>query len=161
MWHDVQLYIAFYSPSIALRLFGELVLPGGEDNYEISKNDGAYVLRSRYIAEWEKARIREQSGMNLRTCVSCSVMRLGEVDVTEMIDRMIDHIYCEITHDFLLLENGEDIIVMRKDGMALVNTNVSKSFGSEVCDRRYEICDLPKFNLKEENPNGNDMDNRN
>ena len=151
MWHDVQLYIAFYSPSIALRLFGELVLPGGEDNYEISKDDGAYVLRSRYISEWEEGRIQEQAGMSLRTCVSCSVLRPGEVDVTDMINRMIDHIYCEISHDFLLLENGEDVIVMRKGGMALVNTNVSKSFGSEVCDRRYEICDLPKFNLKEEN----------
>ena len=154
MWHDVQLYIAFYSPSIALRLLGEIVLPGGEDSYEISKNDGAYVLRSRYITEWEKARIREQSGMYLRTRVSCSVMRPGEVDVTEMIDRMIDRIYCEITHDFLLLENGEDIIVMRRDGMALVNTNVSRSFGSEVCDRQYEICDLPRFNLKEEESDG-------
>lgn len=151
MWHDIQLYIAFYSPSIAMRLFGELVLPGGEANYEISKNDGAYVLRSRYIKEWEKARLRERAGMKLRTCVSCSVLRPKEVDVTEMIERMIDHIYCEITHDFLLLENGEDIIVMRKDGIALVNTNVSKSFGSEVCDRQYEICELPKFRLKEEN----------
>ena len=161
MWHDVQLYIAFYSPSIALRLFGEIVLPGGEDNYEISKNDGAYLLRSRYITEREKERIREHTGMELQTCVSCSVIRPSEADVFEMIDRMIEHIYCEITHDFLLLENDEDIIVMRKDGMTLVNTNVSKSFGSEVCDRRYEICDLPKFRLKEENPNGNDMDNRN
>ena len=160
MWHDVQLYIAFYSPSIALRLFDELVLPGGEDNYEISKNDGAYVLRSRYITEWENERIQKRARMKLRTCVSCSVLRPGEVDVTEMIERMIDHIYCEISHDFLLLENGEDIIVMRKDGVALVNTKVRKSFGSEVCDRRYEIRDLPKFNLKEENPNGNSMDNR-
>ena len=159
MPQNIQLYIAFYSPSIALRFLGEVVLPGGGDNYEISKNDGAYVLRSRYIAEWEKTRIREQAGMDLRTYVSCSVLRPGEVDVTEMIDRMIDHIYCEITHDFLLLENGEDIIVMRKDGVALVNTNVKKSFGSEVCDRQYEICDLAKFNLKEENPNGNNMDN--
>ncbi len=161
MWHDVQLYIAFYSPSIALRLFGELVLPGGEDNYEISKNDGAYVLRSRYITGREKERIREHAGMELQTFVSCSVIRPSEADVVGMIDRMIEHIYCEITHDFLLLENGEDIIVMRKDGMTLVNTNVSKGFGSEVCDRRYEICDLPKFNLKEENPNGNNMDNCN
>lgn len=161
MWHDVQLYIAFYSPSIALRLFGEVVLPGGGDNYEISKNDSAYVLRSRYISEWEKERIREQAGMDLRTYVSCSVLRPGEVDVTDMINRMIDHIYCEISHDFLLLEDGEDVIVMRKRGMVLVNTNVSRSFGSEVCDRQYEICELPKFRLKEENPNGNDMDNRN
>ena len=110
MWNDVQLYIAFYSPSIALRLFGEIVLPGGGNNYEITKNDGAYVLRSRFVTEWEKSLIREHAGMELQTRVSCSVLRPGEVDVTKMIERMIDHIYCEITHDFLLLENDEDII---------------------------------------------------
>lgn len=98
--------------------------------------------------------------MELRTRLSCSVLRPGEVDVTEMIERMIDHIYCEITHDFLLLENGDDIIAMRKDWMTLVNTNVKKSFGSEVCDRQYQLRDLPKFNLEENNPNGNSMDNR-
>ena len=87
-------------------------------------------------------------------------MRPGEIDVTDMIERMIDHIYCEITHDFLLLENGEDIIAMRKDWMTLVNTHVKKSFGSEVCDRQYQIRDLPKINLEENNPNGNSMDNR-
>ncbi|MYD10711.1 MAG: hypothetical protein F4X02_11800 [Chloroflexi bacterium] len=160
MWNDVQLYIAFYSPSIALRLFGELVLPGGGDKYELTKKDGAYVLRSRYITEWEKARIREHSDMELRTRLSCSVLRPGEVDVTDTINRMIDHIYCEITHDFLLLENGKDTIALRKDWMTLVNTNVKKSFGSEVCDRQYEIRHLPKFNLEENNPNGNSMDNR-
>ena len=160
MLNEVQLYIAFYSPSIALRLFGEVVLPGGGDSYEIPKNDGAYVLRSRFITKREKEVIRERAGMELRTCVSCTVMRPGEVDVTAMIDRMIDHIYCEISHDFLVLENGEDIIVMRKDGMALVNTHVTRSFGDEVCDRWYEIRELPKFRLREENPNGNDMDNR-
>ena len=77
-----------------------------------------------------------------------------------MIERMINHIYCEITHDFLLLENGEVIIVMRKDGITLVNTHVKKSFGSEVCDRQYQIRDLPKFNLEENIPNGNCMDKR-
>ena len=161
MWHEVQLYIAFYSPSIALRLFGEVVLPGGDDCYEISKNEGAYVLRSRYMTERERTRIQKRTGTHLRTCVSCSVMRPGEVDVTKMIDRMIDHIYCEITHDFLLLENGEDIIVMRKDWMTVVNTNVTKSFGSEVCDRQYQVREMPKFSLKEENPNGNNVDYRN
>ena len=161
MWHDVQLYIAFYSPSISLRLFGEVVLPGGEDNYEISKMTALMCCVPDTSQSGKRRAYENKSGMELRTCVSCSVMRPGEVDVTEMIDRMIDHIYCEITHDFLLLENREDIIVMRKDGVALVNTNVSRSFGSEVCDRQYEICDLPKFNLKEENSNGNGMDNRN
>ena len=161
MWHDVQLYIAFYSTSIALRLFGEVVLPGGKDNYEILKNHGAYVLRSRHITEWENGRILERTGMNLRTCVSCSVIRPSEANVADMIDQMINHIYCEITHDFLLLENGEDIIVMRKDRMTVVKTDVTKSFGSEVCDRQYQVRDLAKFNLKEEKQNGNNMDNRN
>ena len=53
MPQNIQLYIAFYSPSIALRFLGEVVLPGGGDYYKISKEDGAFVLRSRYITEWE------------------------------------------------------------------------------------------------------------
>lgn len=47
MSYNFQLYIAVFSPSITLRLFDEVVRSGGEDSYELSKNDGAYVLRSR------------------------------------------------------------------------------------------------------------------
>lgn len=161
MANSFELYIKPYSPSIALRLFGELVLPGGGDNYEITKNDGAYVLCSRYISEWENERIQERAGMNLRTCVSCSIIRPREVDAIDIIQRLIAHVYREITHDFLLLENGEDIILMRKDWNALVNTGAERRFDIDLYDREHEIRELPKLNLKEENPNGNDMDNRN
>lgn len=151
MSNTFHLYITPYSPSIALRLFGELVLPGGGDNYEISKNDGAYVLRSRYITEWENQRIQEQVGMHLRTCVICSIIRPREVDAIDMIHRLIAHIYREITHDFLLLENGEDIILMRKDWSALINSGADQRFDIDLYDREHEIRGLPKFNLKEEN----------
>lgn len=151
MSNTFQLYITPYSPSIALRLFGELVLPGGGDSYEIAKNDGAYVLRSRYITEWENERIQERVGMELRTCVSCSIIRPREVDAIDIIHCLIAHIYREITHDFLLLENGEDIILMRKDWSALVNSGADQRFDIDLYDREHEIRELPKFNLKEEN----------
>ena len=147
MSNTFQLYITPYSPSIALRLFGELILPGGGDNYEISKNDGAYILRSRTVTAWENKRIQERTGMKLRTCVSCTVVRPSEVDVTDMIHHLIAHIYREITHDFLLLENGEDIVLMRKDWNALVNTGAEQRFDIDLYDREHQIRELPKFKL--------------
>ena len=78
-----------------------------------------------------------------------------------MVKRLISKVYFDIRHDFLLLENGEHIVVLRRDGGSVVNTGVAERFGFDFENRWYEIRELPKFNLKEENPNGNDMDNRN
>lgn len=143
-----QLYITPYSPSIALRLFGELALPGGGNNYEIPKDDGAYVLRSRYVTDRENELIQEYAGMKLRTCVSCSIVRPREVDAIDIVHRLIDHIYREITHDFLLLENGAEVILIRKDWHALVNSGAEHRFDIDLYDREHEIRKLPKLNMR-------------
>lgn len=151
MSHSFQLYITPYSPSIALRLFGELVLPGGGNNYELPKDDGAYVLRSRYVTDRENELIQEYAGIKLRTCVSCSIVRPREVDAIDIVHRLIAHIYREITHDFLLLENGTDVILMRNDWHALVNSGAEHRFDIDLYDREHEIRDLPKLNMKQLN----------
>ena len=160
MPYTFQLYIAVFSPSIALRLFGEVVLPGGGASYELSEKDGAYVLRSRYIAEWERTHIHEATGMQLRTCETCSVLRPDEVNADELIIRLIDWIAYEIGHEFLLVENDEDIIIIRND-LDLLITQHGERLDYDFHELVYQIRDLPKLNLKEEKQNGNDMDNRN
>lgn len=161
MLYSFQLFIAVFSPSIALRLFGEVVLPGGGECYEVSKNDGAYLLRSKYITEWENDRIFEQTGMNLRTCVTSFVIRPTEVEIDDMIKRLIYRIGSETSHDLLLLENAADIIMMQKNYDIVVNENAVRRFDFDNYNFAYQVHQLPKLNLKEENPNGNNMDNRN
>ena len=119
------------------------------------------MLRSRYITEWENERILEHTGMNLRTCVSCTVLKPGEVDVDNMIERLIYRAGYEVSHDFLLLENGEDVILIRKDLEAVLNDSAENRFEIDNYVVPHKSQRLAKFNLKEENPNGNDMDNRN
>lgn len=89
-------------------------------------------------------RIQKRTGMNLRTCASCYVLRPDEVNVDDMLIRLIDRAVYESSHDFLLLENGEDIIVMRKE-LDLVVTKHMERLDYEVHDRSYEVRELPKF----------------
>ena len=107
------------------------------------------MLRSKYISEREETHLQESTGLYLRTCVSCSVLRPDEVNVDDMLIRLIDRTVYEISHDFLLLENGEDIIIVRKD-LDLIVTPQMERLDYELHDRSYEIRELPKFNLKEE-----------
>lgn len=146
MSYNFQLYIAVFSPSITLRLFDEVVFPGGGTSYEVSKNDGAYVLRSGYISEWEQTRIQESAGLSLRTCVSCSILRPDEVNVDDMLIRLIDRTVYEISHDFMLLESGEDIIIVRND-LDLIVTPHMERLDYELHDRSYEVRELPKLKL--------------
>ncbi len=150
MSYTLQFFIGVFSPSLTLRLFGEVVLPGGGDFYEVSQEGGAYVLRSRYIMEWENERIREHTGMKLRTCVSCSILKPGEVDVDSMIERLIYRAGYEVSHDFLLLENGEDVILMRKDLQAVLNDSAENRFEIDNYVLPHKLQHLPKLNLKEE-----------
>ena len=161
MPYTFQLFIGVFSPSLTLRLFGEVVLPGGGDLYEVSQENGAYVLRSRYIMEWENERILKHTGMKLRTCVSCSILKPDEVDVDSMIERLIYRIGYEVSHDFILLENVEDVILMRKNLEAVLNDSAENRFEIDDYVVPHKSQHLPKLNLKEENENGNDMDNRN
>lgn len=146
MSYDFQLYIAVFSPSITLRLFDEVVRHGGGDSYEVSKDGGAYVLRSKYISEMEEALIQESTSLSLRTCVSCSVHRPDELNVDDMLIRLIDRTVYEISHDFMLLENGEDIIIVRND-LDLIVTPHMERLDYELHDRSYEVRVLPKLKL--------------
>ena len=161
MAYMFQFFIAVFSPSITLRLFGEVVLPGGGEFYAVSKDDGAYVLRSRFITEREHQRLLEQTGMDLRTCVTCSVRRPGYVNTDRIIERLLYRTDYEVSHDFLLLENGEHIIMMRKDLKAVINESVKDRIDTDFYYGPHSFQQLPKINITEKIPNGNCMDSRN
>ena len=148
MSYRFQFYIAVFSPAISLRLFDEVVHRLGRDSYEISRSDGAYVLRSEYISEREGAIIQASTGLNLRTSVSCWVLRPAEVNVDDMLIRLIDRTVYEISHDFLLVENYQNIIILRKNYDIIV-TPLMDRLAYQIHDRSYEVQELPRLDVSE------------
>ena len=143
MADDFQLYIAFFTPSIVLRFFGEVVLPGGGDSYEVSQDDGAYRLQSRYTTELEKERIHALAGMDLRTRVACSVIRPDDVSVAEIVSGLVDRLVYDISRDFLITDGLGEIIIMRSDYDLTLNEGMKERFSIDIADRSYEIRRLP------------------
>ena len=145
MAHDFQLYIAFFSPSIVMRFFGEVVLPGGEASYELSKDDGAYLLHSRFATELEKERIHTLTGMDLRTRVACSVIRPEDVSMAEIVSGLVDRLVYDISRDFLIANGLGEIIIMRRDYDLTLNEGMEDRFSIDIADRSYEIRRLPRL----------------
>lgn len=143
MADDLQLYIAFFTPSIALRFFDEVVLPGGADSYEVSKDDGAYLLRSRYTNSIENERIHLLTGINIRTRVSVSVVRPSEVSTMALVSSTAFRLAHEITREFLLVDDMNKIIIMREGRDLIVNEGMEARFDLDVHDLHFEVRQLP------------------
>ena len=144
MAYDFQLYIEFFTPSIVMRFFNEVILPGGGDSYEVSKDDGAYLLQSRYVTELENERIRALTGMELRTRVACAIhQRPDVVSAADIVSGLVDRLVYDISRDFLIADGRGEIIIMRRDYDLTLNEGMEERFKLDIADRSYDVRRLP------------------
>jgi len=143
MAYDFQLYIEFFTPSIVMRFFNEVILPGGGDRYEVSKDDGAYLLQSRYANALDKERIRALTGMELRTKVACSIARPNAVSAADIVSGLVDRLVYDISRNFLIADGRGEIIIMRRDYDLTVNEGMEERFKLDIVDRSYDVRRLP------------------
>ena len=143
MAYDFQLYIEFFTPSIVMRFFNEVILPGGGDSYEISKDNGAYLLQARYVTELENERIHALTGMELRTQVACSIARPNAVSAAHIVSGLVDRLVYDISRDFLIADGRGEIIIMRRDYDLTVNEGMEERFKLDIVDRSYDVRRLP------------------
>ena len=142
MSEDLLLYIAFFSPSIALRFFDEVVLPGGKDSYEVSKDDGAYLLRSRFVDAIENERIFHLTGMTMRTLVTVSMVRPSEVSIVAMVSSVAFRLANQIRREFMLVDDVNRIILMRKGHDLILNDGMEANYELDIYDLHFEVRQL-------------------
>ena len=143
MAYDFQLYIEFFTPSIVMRFFNEVILPGGGDSYEISKEDGAYLLQSRYATALEKERIHALTGSDLRTQVACSIKRPDVVSAADIVSGLVDRLVYDISRDFLIADGQGEIIIMRRDYDLTLGEGMEERFNLDIAERSYDVRRLP------------------
>jgi len=65
-----------------------------------------------------------------------------------MLIRLIDRTVYEISHDFLLVENYQNIIILRKNYDIIV-TPLMDRLAYQIHDRSYEVQELPRLDVSE------------
>ena len=143
MSYSFELYITGVSPAKAMSLFDEDVAEG-KARYAIPKRDGDYVFYTGFASQSEIKLILDQTNMRLDIDACCTISR-GGVDVAQIITTAIDKALHDFDNDFLALVQFSSIIVMRKSGEIIVNTNAQKRFGLDprILDMPHQIRELP------------------
>ena len=146
MSYSFEIFIADVSPAQAISLFDEDV-EEGRDNYEIAKQDGAYVFFSIYTDQLTSEIIHEHTGMSLEICASCSVSGSADLDVAALTTILIDNALHQTDSDFLVISEFEMIITMRRGGNVTVSALAEKWYGVDmgIFDMPYEIRELDRW----------------
>lgn len=144
MSYDFEIFVTGVSPAEAMNLF-DIEVEEGKESYKIPKDDGAYVFYSGFTRKFASEIIFEGTGMNLETYAWCSISRGGGLKTGQMQTNLIDNALHNISSDFLVVNQFESIVAMRKSGEVIVNALADKEFGIDlsIFDMPHQFRDLP------------------
>ncbi|MCY4064312.1 MAG: hypothetical protein OXG53_18220 [Chloroflexi bacterium] len=147
MSYSFEIFITGVTPAQAIRLF-DLDVEEGHESYEVPielpTQGGYYVFYAGRTREQRSEILFESIGMSLETYASCT-RSMGHVG--EHITTLVYNALHNTVSDFVVTSQFEKVIVMRKNGKVIVNSEAG-SMGIltfKIFDMPHQFCELGFF----------------